>query len=82
MFKFIITTLAILVFFSLLFGVSTLGFIFRMLFGKRGKSQNTRHQANQKPESQNDRIITYKKKEFETSSAEDVEFEEIKDDEK
>ena len=82
MFKFIITTLAILVFFSLLFGVSTLRFIFRLLFGRRHNSQNTSYQANQKPESQNDRIITYKKKEFEISAAEDVDFEEVKDEEK
>ncbi|NLC49030.1 MAG: DUF4834 family protein [Bacteroidales bacterium] len=82
MFKFIITTLAILVFFSLLFGVSTLRFIFRLLFGKRRNSQNTSYQANQKPESQNDRIITYKKKEFEISAAEDVDFEEVKDEDK
>ena len=82
MFKFIITTLAILVFFSLIFGVSTLRFIFRLLFGRRRNSQNTRHQANQKPESQNERIITYKKKEVEISAAEDVDFEEVKDEEK
>lgn len=82
MFKFIITTLAILVFISLIFGASTLHFIFRLLFGKRQKSQNNGQQANQKPESQNDRIITYKKKEFEKSAAEDVEFEEVKDEEK
>jgi hypothetical protein len=82
MFKFIITTLAILVFFSLLFGVSTLRFIFRLLFGRRNNSQNTSYQDKQKPESQNDRIITYKKKEFEISAAEDVDFEEVKDEEK
>ena len=82
MFKFIITTLAILVFFSLLFGVSTLRFIFRLLFGRRNNSQNTSYQDNQKPESQNDRIITYKKKEFEISAAEDVDFEEVKDEDK
>ena len=82
MFKFIITTLAILVFFSLLFGVSTLRFIFRLLFGRRNNSQNTSYQDKQKPESQNDRIITYKKKEFEISAAEDVDFEEVKDEDK
>lgn len=81
MFKFIITTLAIIVFISLLFGASTLHFIFRLLFGRKGKYRDTKQQADQKPESQNDRIITYKKKEFEISAAEDVEFEEIRDDE-
>lgn len=82
MFKFIISTLAILVFLSLLFGASTLHLIFRLLFGSRRKPENTRQQAGQKPETQSDRIITYKKKEFETSAAEDVDFVEIKDDEK
>ena len=80
--KFIISTLAILVFLSLLFGASTLHLIFRLLFGRRRNSQNTRQQARQEPETQNDRIITYKKKEFETTAAEDVDFVEIKDDEK
>lgn len=82
MFKIIITTLAILVFISLIFGISTLNFIFRLLFGRGRKSQNAKQQTNKKPESQDDRIITYKKKEFEISAAEDVDFEEIKDEEK
>lgn len=58
-------------------------FIFRLLFGRGRKSQNNKQQQSaKKPESQDDRIITYKKKEFETSAAEDVEFEEVKDEEK
>ena len=48
----------------------------------RRKPHNQNQQPNEKPINQNDRIITYKKKEFETSAAEDVDFEEIKDDEK
>ncbi len=83
MFKFIISAIAILLFLTLLFGVSTMHFIFRLLFGRGRKSQNNKQQQSaKKPESQDDRIITYKKKEFETSAAEDVEFEEVKDEEK
>lgn len=80
MFRFIIYALGILFLLSLLFGASTIGIILRLLFGRKRKPQNTnRGETTQKPESQTDRIITYKKKEFETSAAEDVEFEEIKD---
>ena len=35
--------------------------------------------SKEKPVSQDERIIEYKKKEFEISTAEDVDFEEIKD---
>ena len=79
MLRFIIYALGIFLLLSLLFGGSTILFIIRLIFGGRRKPQNTKQQASEKPETQNDRIITYKKKEFETSAAEDVEFEEIKD---
>ena len=82
MFKFIILTIGLFFLFSLLFGVRTIYFIIRLIFGGGRKGPTKTQQQNEKPASQDDRIITYKKKEFEISNAEDVEFEEIKDDEK
>lgn len=82
MLRFIIYALGIFLLLSLLFGGSTILLIIRLIFGGRRKPNNTNQQPNEKPETQNDRIITYKKKEFETSAAEDIEFEEIKDKEK
>lgn len=64
---------------SLLFGVRTVFYIVRLIFGGGRKRQNKRTRNTEQPASQDDRIITYKKKEFEISAAEDVEFEEIKD---
>ena len=81
MLRFITITIGIFFFLSLLFGVRTVIYVLRFLFGGGRKRQNRNRQTNEKPASQNDRIITYKKKEFEISAAEDVEFEEIKDDE-
>ena len=68
------------IFFPLLFGVRTLYSIIHLIFGGRRRT-NTRRQQQQKekPASQDERIIEYKKKEFEISTAEDVDFEEIKD---
>ena len=80
MFRFIIFIIGMFLILSLLFGARTVYQIIRFVFGGR-KRQNRRTQHTEKPASQNDRIITYKKKEFEKSDAEDVEFEEIKDDE-
>ncbi len=58
------------------------GFV-RFLFGKRaGQSspfQQQRTEEPGQPETQEDRIIEYQKKTFESSDAEDVEFVEIKD---
>lgn len=56
------------------------------LMGKRGRhhsnyrSQEQRYKANKKnePENQQDRIIEYQKKNFETSEVEDADFVEIK----
>ena len=56
--------------------------LMRALFGGKRKSQQRSQQQTQEPANQNDRIISYKKKEFETSAAEDVEFEEIKEEKK
>ena len=81
-FKFIIFVSGIFFILSLLLGASTMHKIIRFLFLGRRNPQNKNQQSNEKPASQNDRIITYKKKEFETSAAEDVDFEEIKDEEK
>lgn len=69
------------IFFPLLFGVRTLFSIIHLIFGGRRRRDNTsRHQqSKEKPVSQDERIIEYKKKEFEISTAEDVDFEEIKD---
>lgn len=78
--KFIIFIFGIFFVLSLLVGASTMHKIIRLIFRGRSKPQNN-PQSNEKPVTQNDRIITYKKKEFETSAAEDVDFEEIKDDE-
>ncbi len=82
MFKFIIYAIGIFIFLSLIFGVSTIHLILRFIFRGRKKKQRKDEQNENKPITQNDRIITYKKKEFETSTAEDVEFEEIKKEEK
>lgn len=79
--KFIIFSLGIFTLLSLLLGASTMRFIIRLLFKGR-KSQNRNQQSKKEPVTQTDRIITYKKKEFETSAAEDVEFEEITEDDK
>ena len=81
MFRFIIFIIGTFLVFSLLFGVRTVYYIIRFVFGGGRKRRNNRTQQTHKPASQDDRIITYKKKEFEISAAEDVEFEEIKDDE-
>ncbi len=81
-FKFIIFIFGIFFVFTLLLGASTVHKIIRLIFLGRTKSQKQSQQPNEKPITQNDRIITYKKKEFETSAAEDVDFEEIKDDER
>ncbi len=78
--KFIIFVLGFFTLLSLLLGASTVQFILRLFFKGR-KSQHKSQQNKQEPVTQTDRIITYKKKEFETSAAEDVEFEEIKEDE-
>lgn len=78
--KFIIFSLGVFTLLSLLLGASTMRFIIRLLFKGR-KTQNRNQQSKQEPASQTDRIITYKKKEFETSAAEDVEFEEITEEE-
>ncbi len=80
--KFIIFVSGIFFVLSLLLGASTMRLILRFIFGRRRKTQNRSQHSNQEPISQNDRITTYKKKEFETSAAEDVEFEEIKEDKK
>lgn len=81
MLRFIIITIGIFFAMSLLFGVRTIFHIMRFVFGGRRKQQNKRQREKEKPASQDERIITYKKKEFEISPAEDVDFEEIKDNE-
>ena len=80
--KFIIFVFGIFFVLSLLVGASTMHKIIQLIFRGRRKSQNQSQQKNDKPITQDDRIITYKKKEFETSAAEDIDFEEIKDDKK
>lgn len=77
--KFIIFVFGIFFFFSLLLGASTMRKIIQLIF--RGRKKSYQQQSKEKPVNQNDRIITYKKKEFETSAAEDVDFEEVKDEE-
>lgn len=60
-----------------------INFLGRILFGTKRKPQASpynRHSQQQKnePETQEDRILDYQKKSFETTDAVDVEFEEIK----
>ena len=80
--KLIIFLFGIFFVLSLLVGASTMNKILRLIFRGRPMPQKDRQQTNEKPVTQSDRIITYKKKEFETSAAEDVDFEEIKEDKK
>ena len=63
----------------MLLGSSMVRLLLRVLFGGKRKSQQKNQQTTPEPITQSDRIISYKKKEFETSAAEDVEFEEIKE---
>lgn len=79
MFRFIIFTIGMFLILSLLFGIRTVFYIVRLIFGGGRKQQNKRTRNTEQPASQDDRIITYKKKEFEISAAEDVDFVEIKD---
>ncbi|HUI32210.1 MAG: hypothetical protein PHO84_07915 [Dysgonamonadaceae bacterium] len=78
--KFIIFLLGIFFLLSMLLGASTMRLIVRLIF--RGRKKSQQNQSAQEPITQSDRIISYKKKEFETSAAEDVEFEEIKENDK
>ena len=81
-FKFILIISGIYFLLSILLGASVMRNIIRIIFLGRRKPQKNDHNSKQEPITQNDRIITYKKKEFETSVAEDVDFEEIKKDKK
>lgn len=53
------------------------------LMGKRGRQTSNfrqqRAQQNKQPENQQDRIIEYQKKKFESSEIEDADFVEVKD---
>lgn len=60
-----------------------LSFLGRILFGTKRKPQVSPYSRNsqqqqKEPETQEDRILDYQKKSFETTDAVDVEFEEIK----
>ncbi|MPM33951.1 hypothetical protein SDC9_80532 [bioreactor metagenome] len=60
-----------------------INFLGRALFGTRRKPQANPYnrqsqQPQNEPETQEDRILDYQKKSFETTDAIDVEFEEIK----
>ena len=79
-FKFIIYGLGVFFLLSMLFGASTIVRVIRLIIFGRRKPQKKDYNSKQEPITQNDRIITYKKKEFETSVAEDVDFEEVKED--
>ncbi|MDR1743531.1 MAG: hypothetical protein LBR48_06900 [Dysgonamonadaceae bacterium] len=70
---------------TLLLGVRAVARIFRVLFGFGRSPEKTyrskqRTQA-QEPETQEDRIISYQKKSFESIPPEDVDFEEMKKEE-
>ena len=60
--KFVVIVFGILFLLSVLLGASTVHQILRLLFRGRKKSQNKDTFYNKKPPSQNERIITYKKK--------------------
>lgn len=70
--------------FLLILAVIYLVFVFvnRALFGTRRKTPNRSYgetrQTKKTPENQEERILEYQKKNFESSDAEDVDFEEIK----
>lgn len=71
-------------FLSLLAFYFLIRFVFNLLMGKRWASENKTYRQKQsqnqhKIQSQEDRIISYQKKKFESSTIEDVEFEEIKE---
>lgn len=83
--KFILFLAAGLFFLTILLGAKTVGKILRLFFGPKRSSSNTyqssqRQSQNTEPETQEDRIISYQKKNFESIKAEDVDFEEIKTD--
>ncbi|MEA4904664.1 MAG: hypothetical protein VB090_07470 [Petrimonas sp.] len=64
-----------------------INFLGRALFGTRRKPQANPYnrqsqQPQNEPETQEDRILDYQKKSFETTDAIDVEFEEIKEKDK
>lgn len=83
MFKVIFTIIGLFLLLILLLGMRTVGRILGFFFGKRTPSSfynNTHKKEPQEPETQEERIISYQKKEFETTKAEDVDFVEIKDD--
>ena len=80
--SFLIFILVVFVIFPLLFGARTIYKVIRFIFGGGRNSAKKNRQSTEKPASQDERIINYKKKEFETSAAEDVDFEEIKDGER
>ncbi len=74
-----------LIFFILVFLIirGVFSFLFRFLNAGRFTNQNRRTQQRptqpKQPESQEDRIIDYQKKSFESSEIEDADFIEIKD---
>lgn len=77
--KFILIIIGFFFILSLMFGSVATRYLLRLIFRGRKSSTKT-HNNRQEPASQTERIISYKKKEFESTSIEDVEFEEIKDD--
>lgn len=79
--KFIVTFIAIFFLMILILGARTIARIIGFFFGRRSPSSyyNNQPQKEAQPETQEERIISYRKKEFEATQAEDVEFEEIKD---
>lgn len=82
MFKFLFTLIGIFLLLILFLGMRTVGRIFSLFFGKRKPASyytNREKSDNAQPETQEERIVSYQKKKFEASEAEDVEFEEIKD---
>ncbi len=80
MFKFILLTLIFFIIMIFLSGARSLARVFRFFFGKNDyKGDNKAPEKQKMPETQAERIMSYQKKKFEVSEAEDVEFEEIKD---
>lgn len=72
----------VLLFFAIIYLI--INFLGRFLFGMRQKPQSgpyNRQSQQKEPESQEERILDYQKKSFESSDAVDVDFEEVKKEE-
>lgn len=79
--KFLIFLFGIFFLLTIIIGAKTMQKIVQFLLNGSNAFQKkqSRSQKTQEPHTQEDRIIDYQKKSFESSKIEDVEFEEVKD---